>query len=310
MNNPIKNRYEFIYLFDVRNGNPNGDPDNANSPRMDFETQNGWVSDVCLKRKIRNFITLAKTGEDGTPEDGYDIYVKERSILNMTHQKAYDALGLKVEKNTKAQEKNDMSDKARQWMCQTYFDVRMFGAVMTTGVNCGQVRGPVQLTFASSIDPIVPQEQSVTRMAVTTEDESEKQAGSNRTIGRKDIVPYGLYRTHGFISPAFANQTGFSEKDLELLFQSLEQMLDHDHSAARGEMNPRALLVFKHNTALGNAPSHKLFEAVTVRRKQEVEVARAFSDYEIKYNNNQLDEVVKSGSEKDLGNGVTLIRRI
>ena len=298
MNNPIKNRYEFIYLFDVKNGNPNGDPDNANSPRMDFETQNGWVSDVCLKRKIRNFITLVKKKENGTPEDGYDIYVKERSILNNTHQKAYDALGLKIEKKTKAQEKNDMADQARQWMCQTYFDVRMFGAVMTTGVNCGQVRGPVQLAFASSIDPIVPQEQSVTRMAVTTEAESEKQEGSNRTIGRKDIVPYGLYRAHGFISPAFANQTGFSEEDLELFFKSLEQMLDHDHSAARGEMNPRGLLVFKHDTALGNAPSHKLFEAVTVKRKSKIEVARAFTDYEV------------TVDESAIPQGVTLIRRI
>ena len=298
MNNPIKNRYEFIYLFDVKNGNPNGDPDNANSPRMDFETQNGWVSDVCLKRKIRNFITLVKAKEDGTPEDGYDIYVKERSILNITHQKAYDALGLKIDNKTKAQEKNDMADQARQWMCQTYFDVRMFGAVMTTGVNCGQVRGPVQLAFASSIDPIVPQEQSVTRMAVTTVDESEKQAGSNRTIGRKDVVPYGLYRTHGFISPAFANQTGFSEEDLELLFKSLEQMLDHDHSAARGEMNPRGLLVFKHDTALGNAPSHKLFETVTVKRRPKVEVARAFTDYDV-----EVDEAA-------IPEGVTLIRRI
>ncbi len=298
MNTPIKNRYEFIYLFDVKNGNPNGDPDNANSPRMDFETQNGWVSDVCLKRKIRNFITLVKNKEDGTPEDGYDIYVKERSILNATHQKAYNALGLKIEKSTKAQEKNDMADKARNWMCQTYFDVRMFGAVMTTGVNCGQVRGPVQIAFASSIDPIVPQEQSVTRMAVTTEAESENQSGSNRTIGRKDIVPYGLYRTHGFISAAFANQTGFSEDDLELLFQSFENMLDHDHSAARGEMNPRGLLVFKHDSKLGNAPSHKLFEAVTVKRKDTVEVPRAFTDYEITIDETMIPE------------GVTLIRRI
>jgi CRISPR-associated protein Csd2 len=292
MSTSIKNRYEFIYLFDVKNGNPNGDPDNANAPRMDFETNNGWVSDVCLKRKIRNFITLVKNKEDGSPEDGYDIYVKERSILNITHQKAYDALGLKIEKGTKAQEKNDMADKARQWMCQTYFDVRMFGAVMTTGVNCGQVRGPVQLAFASSIDPIVPQEQSLTRMAVTTEAESENQAGSNRTMGRKDIVPYGLYRAHGFISAAFANQTGFSEGDLELLFQSLENMLDHDHSAARGEMNPRGLIVFKHDSKLGNAPSHKLFEAVTVVNK-DVEVPRAFTDYEVTIDRSAIPEGVE-----------------
>lgn len=281
MNAPIKNRYEFIFLFDVKNGNPNGDPDNANAPRMDFETQLGWVSDVCLKRKIRNFINLIKVDAEGKPEAGYDVYIKERSILNQTHQKAYDALGLKIEPKTKAEEKNKMADKARDWMCQTYFDIRMFGAVMTTGVNCGQVRGPVQIAFSNSIDPISPQEQSVTRMAVTTEDESEKQAGSNRTMGRKDIIPYGLYRCHGFISAPFAAQTGFSDADLELLLQSLEQMFDHDHSAARGEMNPRALIVFKHDSQLGNAPSHKLFELVTVKKKDAVEVPRAYSDYEV-----------------------------
>jgi len=294
MKSPIQNRYEFVFLFDVKNGNPNGDPDNANAPRMDYETQHGWVSDVCLKRKIRNYICLAQVKEDGAPKDGYDIYVKERSVLNLTHQKAYDALGLKIEKKTKAEEKNKMADQARQWMCQTYFDVRMFGAVMTTGVNCGQVRGPVQL----AIDPIVPQEQSLTRMAVTTEEESEKQEGSNRTMGRKDIVPYGLYRAHGFISAAFAKQTGFSDEDLELLFKSLEEMLDHDHSAARGEMNPRALLVFKHDNQLGNAPSHKLFEAVTVNKKDDVEVPRSFTDYEV-----SIDEAA-------IPSGVTLIRRI
>lgn len=184
MSPPINNRYEFVFLFDVKNGNPNGDPDNANAPRMDFETQRGWVSDVCLKRKIRNYINLVKADGEGKPEAGYDVYVKERSILNQTHQKAYDALGLKVGEKTKAQEKNDMADKARNWMCQTYFDIRMFGAVMTTGVNCGQVRGPVQIAFSTSIDPIVPQEQSLTRMAVTTEDESEKQAATARWAGK------------------------------------------------------------------------------------------------------------------------------
>lgn len=293
MNTPLTNRYEFIYLYDVKNGNPNGDPDNGNAPRMDFETQHGWVSDVCLKRKIRNYICLSETKEDGTPKDGFDIYVKERSVLNVTHQKAYDALGLKIEKKTKAQEKNDMADSARQWMCQTYFDVRMFGAVMTTGVNCGQVRGPVQLAFGSSIDPIVPQEQSLTRMAVTTEAESENQDGSNRTMGRKDIIPYGLYRTHGFISAPFAAQTGFSEEDLELLFKSFENMLDHDHSAARGEMSPRALIVFKHDDKLGNAPSSKLFEAVTVQKKDGIEVPRSFSDYDISIDHSAIPKSVK-----------------
>lgn len=281
MSTPIKNRYEFVFLFDVKNGNPNGDPDNANAPRIDFETQLGWVSDVCLKRKVRNYINLVKIDDDGKPEDGYDVYVKERSILNQTHQKAYDALGLKIEKKTKAQEKNEMADKARDWMCQTFFDIRMFGAVMTTGVNCGQVRGPVQLAFSTSIDPIASQEQSVTRMAVTTEAEAEKQDGSNRTMGRKDIVPYGLYRCHGFISAPFAAQTGFSEEDLELFFQSLENMFDHDHSAARGEMNARKLIVFKHESKLGNSPSHKLFDMVKIKLKPEVEVPRSFSDYTI-----------------------------
>ena len=295
MSTPIKNRYEFVFLFDVKNGNPNGDPDNANAPRIDFETQQGWVSDVCLKRKVRNYINLVKTDDDGKPEDGYDVYVKERSILNQTHQKAYDALGLKIEKKTKAQEKNEMADKARNWMCQTFFDIRMFGAVMTTGVNCGQVRGPVQIAFSTSIDPIASQEQSVTRMAVTTEAESENQDGSNRTMGRKDIVPYGLYRCHGFISAPFAAQTGFSEEDLELFFQSLENMFDHDHSAARGEMNARKLIVFKHESKLGNSPSHKLFDLIKI---EEAGVPRSFSDYTI--------EIDRSG----LPDGVEIIERI
>ncbi len=293
MNTPIKNRYEFVFLFDVKNGNPNGDPDNANAPRMDFETQLGWVSDVCLKRKIRNYINLVKVDDDGKPEAGYDVYVKERSILNQTHQKAYDALGLKITDKTKAQEKNDMADKARNWMCQTYFDIRMFGAVMTTGVNCGQVRGPVQIAFSTSIDPIVAQEQSLTRMAVTTEAESENQDGSNRTMGRKDIVPYGLYRCHGFISAPFAAQTGFSEEDLELLFKSLENMFDHDHSAARGEMNTRNLLVFKHDSKLGSSPSHKLFDAVSVKKKEGVEVPRSFADYVVTIDRSVIPEGIE-----------------
>ena len=293
MNHPIQNRYEFVFLFDVKNGNPNGDPDGDNAPRVDFETQHGWVSDVCLKRKIRNYISLLKTTDTQEPEAGYDIYVKERSVLNVTHQKAYDALGLKVEKGTKATEKNEMADKARQWMCQTFFDVRMFGAVMTTGVNCGQVRGPVQLNFSTSIEPIVSQEQSLTRMAVTTEEESEKQDGSNRTMGRKHIVPYGLYRCHGFISAPFAAQTGFSEDDLELLLQSLENMFDHDHSAARGEMSARKLTVFKHDSKLGNAPSHKLFDAVSIQRREDVEIPRSFSDYTVEINHSAIPKGVE-----------------
>lgn len=272
-------RCDFVLFFDIRNGNPNGDPDAGNAPRLDPETGHGLVSDVCLKRKIRNYITLKQNG-DGPPTDGFDIYVAERAILNQQHERAYKALKLDSEKPKSGDE-----DKARQWMCQTFFDVRMFGAVMSTGVNAGQVRGPVQLVFARSIDPIVSLEQSITRMAVTTEEEAkkqgEKQSGQRRTMGRKEIVPYALYRCHGFVNPYLAQQTGFSRADLDLLWESLTRMFELDRSAARGEMATQKLFVFEHDSALGNAPAHKLFDRITVKRNDETKPPRAFNDYEI-----------------------------
>jgi len=279
--NPITHRYEFVLLFDVVNGNPNGDPDAGNAPRIDPETGFGLVSDVCLKRKIRNYICLAKPGADG-----YDIYVKEKAILNQQHQRAYDAKGIKPD--AKGKEKAGQVSEARAWMCQNFFDIRMFGAVMSTDINCGQVRGPVQLAFARSVDPIISLEQSITRMAVTTEREAADQEGANRTMGRKEIVPYALYVAHGFVSPNLATDTGFSDDDLKLLWEALENMFEHDRSAARGEMATRKLVVFEHASALGNAPAHKLFERVTIKRKDESRPARAFSDYEVKVNREDL----------------------
>jgi CRISPR-associated protein Csd2 len=273
----IDKRYDFVLMFDVTNGNPNGDPDAGNAPRIDPETGRGLVSDVCLKRKIRNYVCLAKHS-NGQPAPGYDIYVKERAVLNLQHQRAYEALGLDPKQK-------GSGDKARAWMCQNFFDVRMFGAVMTTGVNCGQVRGPVQMPFARSVDPIVELEQSITRMAVTTEAEAakqaEKQEGAGRTMGRKSIVPYGLYVAHGFINPFLADDTGFSAEDLELLWQALQMMFEHDRSAARGEMASRKLIVFEHESKLGNAPAHKLFERVAAKRKDETKPPRAYEDYEV-----------------------------
>lgn len=269
----INNRYEFVFLFDVTNGNPNGDPDAGNLPRLDPETNKGLVTDVCLKRKIRNFVSLAR---ENTP--GFEIYMKEKSVLNNQHKKAYEALEIKHEakKLPKDQEK---ARELTQWMCANFFDVRAFGAVMTTEVNAGQVRGPIQLAFAQSIDPIIPMEISITRMAVTNEKDLEKE----RTMGRKHIVPYGLYRAHGYISAKLAERTGFSEDDLQLLWQSLTNLFEHDRSAARGEMAARKLIVFKHDNPMGNAPAHKLFESVTVSRGkgEEDTPARSFSDYSV-----------------------------
>ena len=279
---PVSRRYDFVLLFDVINGNPNGDPDAGNAPRLDPETGHGLVTDVCLKRKIRNFVSLVKTDPaTGQPEPGYDIYVKERAVLNQQHRRAYDALGLRTDGG--AAEKAGNADRARAWMCQTFFDIRMFGAVMTTDVNAGQVRGPVQLAFARSVDPITSLEQSITRMAVTTEKEAEKQEGGNRTMGRKEIVPYGLYRAHGFVSPHLAAQTGFHDGDLELLWHSLERMFEIDRSAARGEMATRALYVFEHQSALGNAPAHRLFERLRVARREGSQPPRSFSDYDVTF---------------------------
>ena len=273
----VANRYEFVFLFDVINGNPNGDPDAGNLPRIDPETNQGLVTDVCLKRKIRNYVSLEKEGAQG-----YNIYMREKSVLNHQHQKAYEALGIKPEPN-KLPKDGANARELTHWMCANFFDIRTFGAVMTTGVNCGQVRGPVQMAFANSIDPVVPLEMSITRMAVTTEKEAEKQSGDNRTMGRKHIVPYGLYRAHGFISAKLAEQTGFTEDDLELLWRSLINMFEHDRSAARGEMSARKLIVFKHDNALGNAPAHTLFDAVNVARVngEQGAPARRFSDYEV-----------------------------
>ncbi len=270
MNDPIKNRYEFILLFDVKNGNPNGDPDGGNLPRIDPETGHGITTDVCLKRKVRNYVELVK--EDQFPNN---IYVKEKAILTERRKPAYEAVADEKDKSTKI-------SKARIWMCKNFFDVRTFGAVMSTkDNNCGQVRGPVQFSFSESIDPIVPLEATITRMAVETKKESDSQNGDNRTMGRKTYVPYGLYRLHGFISAPLAKQTGFTEGDLELFWTALMNMFDHDRSAARGEMAAQKLIVFKHDNELGNYPAHKLFELVTVGRKETAKPARAFSDYEV-----------------------------
>ena len=284
----IDKRYEFVLLFDVRNGNPNGDPDAGNAPRLDPETGRGMVSDVCLKRKIRNYITLAKSN-DGQPEPGYDIYVKEQAILNSQHELGYKALGLdpKATSKPKAGE-SPAEERVRRWMCQTFFDVRMFGAVMSTGVNAGQVRGPAQITFSTSVEPIVSLEQSITRMAVTTDKESDKQSGGNRTMGRKEIVPYALYEAHGFINPHLAEQTGFSQDDLELFWRALENMFEHDRSAARGEMSTCKLFVFEHKDKLGNAPARRLFGLIEVTPKQPVQAARKFTDYEVTVNRGGL----------------------
>lgn len=278
MSEPIKNRYEFVYLFDVENGNPNGDPDAGNMPRIDPETSYGLVTDVCLKRKIRNFVEIVKGGLSP-----YEIYIREKAILNQTHERAHKAVGVEEKGDGKKRKgSGEEVEKARAWMCANFFDVRTFGAVMSTGVNCGQVRGPVQLNFARSIDAIVPMEVSITRMAVATEKEAEQQSGDNRTMGRKHIVPYALYRTEGYVSANLAAQTGFSEDDLKLLWDALVNMFDHDHSAARGKMNARKLIVFKHESALGNSPAHKLFDLVAVKRATDAtKPPRAFIDYEV-----------------------------
>lgn len=273
----INNRYEFVYLFDVKDGNPNGDPDAGNLPRVDAETGQGLVTDVCLKRKVRNFVGLTK-GE----EPPYEIYIKEKAVLNRSNQRAYQALELKNESKKLPKDVED-AKKITAWMCQNFFDIRTFGAVMTTEVNTGQVRGPIQLNFARSIDPIASAEHSITRMAVTTEAEAEKQGGDNRTMGRKFTVPYGLYRCHGYVSANLANQTGFNEGDLQLFWQALINMFDHDRSASRGEMSPCGLYVFKHDSILGNAPARKLFDLVTVKKIIDGP-ARSFADYQVLVN--------------------------
>jgi CRISPR-associated protein Csd2 len=284
----LNNRYDFVLLFDVTNGNPNGDPDAGNMPRLDPETNQGLVTDVCIKRKIRNFVEL--TQDD---KQGYAIYMQEKAVLNNFNKKAYESLDLKHEAK-KLPKDAEKAKALTKFMCDHFFDVRTFGAVMTTEVNTGQVRGAVQLAFARSIDPVIPLEISITRMAVT----NEKDADKERTMGRKHIIPYGLYRMHGFISAPLAERTGFSEADLEIFWKALEQMFEHDRSAARGEMTTQKLVVFKHESKLGNAPAHKLFERVEVTRKDGVESARSYNDY------------VVTVSHDDCPEGVTILEKV
>lgn len=263
----LKNRIDFVYIFDVQDGNPNGDPDAGNLPRVDAETGMGLVTDVCLKRKVRNYVQTAK-GQ----ADGYDIFIKEKAVLNTLIDKAHDDSEVKAAKNK--------TEAARMFMCKNYYDIRTFGAVMSTGKNAGQVRGAIQLTFARSVDTIATAEHSITRMAVATEKEAEKQGGDNRTMGRKATVPYGLYLCHGFVSANLAQQTGFSEEDLELFWDALKNMFDVDRSAARGLMSAQKLIVFKHDSPLGNAPANKLFDLVKVKKVCDG-APRSFSDYTV-----------------------------
>lgn len=285
MSEDLKKRYDFVILFDVKDGNPNGDPDAGNLPRIDAETGHGLITDVCLKRKVRNYVGLKM---DEQPP--YGIFIKEKAVLNNTIEQAYISLDINLnepptdsgdgkKRNKAGQGQGKEVDRAKQFMCNYFFDIRTFGAVLSTGANAGQVRGPVQFTFARSVDPIVSLEHSITRMAVATEAEAEKQGGDNRTMGRKFTVPYGLYRAHGFVSAPLATQTGFSENDLELLWEALENMFEHDRSAARGLMGTRKLIIFEHSSKMGDVSVQKLFDAVTVKRIDEGKPARDFSDY-------------------------------
>jgi len=295
MSDPIKNRYDFVLIFDVQDGNPNGDPDAGNLPRVDAETGCGLVTDVCLKRKVRNYVMLK----------GQDVFVKEKAVLNRLIDSAYQALGVDLEKpptdEKDGKKRNEAGtgqgkevEKARDQMCKSFYDVRTFGAVMSTGANAGQVRGPVQITFGRSVERIVSLEHSITRMAVATEEEAEKQSGDNRTMGRKNTVPYGLYVTHGFVSAHLAAQTKFSEDDLKLLWEALGQMFEHDRSAARGLMSTQKLIVFKHTGALGNAPAHKLFDLVKIERTGDKDKpARAFADYAVTIDRKQIPQGVE-----------------
>jgi CRISPR-associated protein Csd2 len=282
----LANKYDFVFFFDVQDGNPNGDPDAGNLPRLDPETGHGIVTDVCLKRKLRNYVQLAKTSQGG-----YEIFVKERAILNEAIDSAHDQPEVKGKKGA------EKTDAARDYMCKRFFDVRAFGAVMSTGKNAGQVRGPVQLTFSRSQDPILPLEHSITRVAVATPEEAAKQGGETRTMGRKATIPYGLYRCHGFVSAALAKQTMFASEDLDLLWEAFGKMFDEDRSAARGLMSSRGLLIFKHESPLGNAPAHALFDRVTARLKDPNAPPRSFAGYEILVD------------RENVPHGVTLIER-
>lgn len=270
----LKNKIDFIFVFDVQDGNPNGDPDAGNLPRVDAETGMGLVTDVCLKRKVRNYIQTAKD-----VANGYDIFIKEKAVLNTMIDKAHDDSEVKAAK--------DKTEAARKYMCRNYYDIRTFGAVMSTGKNAGQVRGPIQLTFARSVDPIATAEHSITRMAVATEKEAEKQNGDNRTMGRKATVPYGLYLCHGFVSANLAKQTGFTAEDLELFWEALKNMFDIDRSAARGLMSARKLIVFKHDSLLGNAPANQLFDLVKITKSCDG-APRSFNDYKIDIDNDAI----------------------
>lgn len=291
----IENRYDFVLLFDVKDGNPNGDPDAGNLPRVDAETGRGLVTDVSLKRKVRNYVGMVKA-----EQPPFEIYVKEKAILNKQHERAYEAIGASdlIKGDDKKRKGGDKVNEARAWMCKNFYDVRTFGAVMSTGVNCGQVRGPVQLTFARSVDPVVAQEHSITRMAVATEAEAAKQEGDNRTMGRKHTVPYGLYVARGFVSAHLAAQTEFSDTDLDLLWEALANMFEHDRSAARGEMATRGLYVFKHDSQLGNAHAHDLFARIQPEMKADVLVPRDFDNYQV------------SVDEENLPTGVSLTRLV
>ena len=275
----LKNRFDFVFVFDVKDGNPNGDPDAGNLPRVDAETGMGLVTDVCLKRKVRNYVQVSKNCAEG-----YDIFIKEKAVLNTLIDKAHE------DENVK--EAKDKTMAARDFMCKKYYDIRTFGAVMSTGKNAGQVRGPIQLTFARSTDPIIASEHSITRMAVATEKEAEKQSGDNRTMGRKATVPYGLYVGYGFVSANLAKQTGFSEEDLELFWEALKNMFDVDRSAARGLMSAQKLIVFKHDSELGNAPANKLFDLVKIEKKDNNDVPRSFFDYNVTIDRENLPQGV------------------
>ena len=299
MKNNIQKRYDFMLLFDVKDGNPNGDPDAGNLPRIDAESGHGLVTDVCLKRKIRNYVALKHS-----EQSPYSIFIKEKSVLNNTIEQAYKALDINLNETPsdsadgKRRNKNGTGqgkevERARQLMCENFYDIRLFGAVLSTGANAGQVRGPVQLTFGRSIDPIVSLEHSITRMAVATDADAEKQGGDNRTMGRESTIPYGLYKAYGFISAPLANQTGFSEEDLDLLWESLVYMFEHDRSAARGLMGTRKLIIFEHSSIMGDTQVQKLFDSVSISRVSEDKPARDFNDYKVVINREAIPQGIR-----------------
>ncbi len=290
----VRRRHDFVLLFDVTDGNPNGDPDAANQPRLDPETMQGLVTDVSLKRRVRDWVDAARGCESR-----FKIYVQSGEALNSKHQRAYDDLGIR---STGTRQRRSDVDRAREWMCSNFFDIRVFGAVMSTGVNCGQVKGPVQLTFARSVDPVMPLDLLITRVAVTRpedlevsiSDEDGTSIGGRRVeMGRKAIVPYGLYRAHGFVNPHFAERTGLHEEDLELFWSALANMWDLDRSSSRGLMACRGLFVFSHENAIGNAPAHTLFEKISVTSQDGVAIPRSFSDYDVNADDSDLPDGVE-----------------